>query len=203
MTTLPLRDYASQNLDTHTLDSHDHPGHNSAHRTHSFATVASSQQDPHPHHHEGQETEAPHTHSHVHEQSDKSHSDSRSSPADEEQTQHVPKSSTIRERKPHSRGPSLQVTLGNNQTSSAPTVQVPFPVSSPVDSPLSHDHPSTFKHDHHPVHDHHDDVGRGHYAHSHGHDHDHHSHSHNMRGVFLHVMAVCFVLLSKDESQRY
>ena len=70
-----------------------------------------------------------------------------------------------------------------------------------MDSPISHNYPSTFEHDHHPAHDHHD-VGHGHPAHSHGHEHDHHGHSHNMRGVFLHVMAVCFLLLSKDESHR-
>ncbi|KAI9461457.1 cation efflux protein [Boletus coccyginus] len=186
-----LPHHVHQNSDTHTLDPHDHRKHNSAHRSHSYATVASSQQDPlsqSHHHHKRQESEPLHTQSHVHEHSDKSHFDFRSPPTDEEQTQHGLKSSTIRERKPHSRGPSLQVRLENNQTPSAPTVQVPFPVSSPVDSPISLNYPSTSEHDHHSAHDHHD-VGHGHPAHSHGHEHDHHGHSHNMRGVFLHVMA--------------
>ncbi|KAF8557746.1 cation efflux protein [Imleria badia] len=189
-TSLPHHDHDShvhQNSDTHTLD---HQKHNSAHRNHSHATVAPSQQDPHlqpHHHHEQPESKPPHTH--LHEHSNNSHSDSRFPPADGEQTQHGPKSSTIRERKPHSRGPSLQISLETNQSLSVPTAQVPFPLTSPVDSPISPSYPSTFKHDHHPVHHH--DVGHGHPAHSHGHDHnhDHHSHSHNMRGVFLHVMA--------------
>ncbi|KAH0836579.1 cation efflux protein [Lanmaoa asiatica] len=195
-TSLPHHDHASHhvhhNSDSHTLDSYDHRKHNSAHRSHSHAIVASSQQDPHSrphHHHERQESEPSHTHPHVHVHSDESHSDSHhSSPADVGQSQQSPKSSTIRERKPHSRGPSLQITSEISLSFSAPTVQIPFPLSSPVDSPISPNYPSTFKHDHHPVHHHHD-VGHGHAVHTHGHDHAHESHSHNMRGVFLHVMA--------------
>ncbi|KAF8449122.1 cation efflux family-domain-containing protein [Boletus edulis BED1] len=188
-TSLPHHDHAShhvpQNSDTHTLDSSDHHKHTSAHHNHSHVTVASLQQDPYSqfhHHHERRESEPPHTCSQLHEHSNTSHSDSRSPPADEMQIQHGAKSSTIRERKLHSRGSSLQITLENNQST-----RVPFPLSSPVDSPISPTYPSTFKHDHHPVNHH--DVGHGHQTHSHGHDHDHHGHSHNMRGVFLHVMA--------------
>ncbi|KAG9312898.1 cation efflux protein [Chiua virens] len=163
-----------QNSNSHTLDSDDHRTHDVV--RHSLAPS----QDPPSHSHHHHESKPSHSHSHVHNHSNRS--EFHSSPAE---TQHSPVSSTIRERKPHSRGPSLQVTLENDQATPIPTVQVPFPSSSPVDSPISPNYPSTLKHDHHPVHHHHDD-GHGHTLHSH---YDHEGHSHNMRGVFLHVMA--------------
>jgi len=95
----------------------------------------------------------------------------------------------MRGRKPHSRGPSLQIPT---QVASA----IPFPLSSPngVDSPISPSYPSTLKHDHH-HHYHHGMDASGHsppddgHCNDHDHGHHHEGHSHNMRGVFLHVMA--------------
>ncbi|KAF8845223.1 cation efflux protein [Paxillus ammoniavirescens] len=157
----------------------------------------------HSHHHHSNEDShscGNHTDSHTHEHSDTScshfDSHSHSQPVGAEEAQETPKVSTIRGRKPHSRGPSLQITPENSQSRSTLTIQVPFPLLSPtaVDSPISPSYPSTLKHDHHHLHHHHDD-GDGHgyipheHTHEHGHGHDHEGHSHNMRGVFLHVMA--------------
>ncbi|EIW79167.1 cation efflux protein [Coniophora puteana RWD-64-598 SS2] len=108
-----------------------------------------------------------------------------------------PRSATMRGRKPHSRGPSLQIKT-NGMTSPS---SVTFPVGSPrIDSPVDpshyfkqhdHDHDHDHSHDHSDVHDH--DHGHHHehepHGHNHSHGHDHEGHSHNMRGVFLHVMA--------------
>ncbi|KIJ61997.1 hypothetical protein HYDPIDRAFT_115148 [Hydnomerulius pinastri MD-312] len=179
---------------------HAHQGHD---HNHGHGVPSSHSHSHHHHHHSDEDSHSctDHTHSHTHEHSDKSHSHSHSPPIGPDQpTPETPKSSTIRGRKPHSRGPSLQITPENSQTLSIPSIQVPFPLSSPtaVDSPISPSYPSTLKHDHHHDHHHHDhdDDGHGHgadgyvsHSHGHGHGHDHEGHSHNMRGVFLHVMA--------------
>ncbi|KAF9221416.1 cation efflux protein [Gyrodon lividus] len=184
--------------DNHAHDSHRHD-HNNGHTLEHSHGVSHS----HPHHYRTNEDSrscGDHTHSHTHEHSDKSHSypdpHPHSPPIGAEQMQETPKASTIRGRKPHSRGPSLQITPENSQSLSIPTIQVPFPLLSPtaVDSPISPSYPSTLKHDNHHLH-HHCDNGGGHgyihheHTHEHGHGLDHEGHSHNMRGVFLHVMA--------------
>ncbi|KAH7890677.1 cation efflux protein [Phlebopus sp. FC_14] len=138
------------------------------------------------HHHSEDSSKQKHTDRHP----DELHVHSRSPPVSTGSEQHVelPKSSTIRGRKPHSRGPSLQTAPEGVQTSSSPSIQVPFPIFSPPseDSPISPSYPSTLKHDHHHLHHHELHSAESCSSHS---QHDHEGHSHNMRGVFLHVMA--------------
>ncbi|KAG0709147.1 cation efflux protein [Suillus ampliporus] len=132
-----------------------------------------------------------HSHSHSHSHSDQTHTHPSSLPMDHK---HSEEGSSIRGRKPHSRGPSLHIPTDGAQVASA----VPFPLFSPigVDSPISPSYPSTLKHDHH-HHYHHGMESSGQSPRDHDHDHcdehehghHHEGHSHNMRGVFLHVMA--------------
>ncbi|KAG1781019.1 cation efflux protein [Suillus placidus] len=132
-----------------------------------------------------------HFHSDSHSHSDHAHSHNPPSPLPMDH-----EGSSIRGRKPHSRGPSLHIPTDGAQVASA----IPFPLSSPsgVDSPISPSYPSTLKHDHHHHHHHgiessehsprHHDHDHNH-CHEHEHGHHHEGHSDNMRGVFLHVMA--------------
>ncbi|KAG2366968.1 cation efflux family-domain-containing protein [Suillus spraguei] len=130
-----------------------------------------------------------HSHSGSHSHSDHAHTHPPPSPLPMDH-----ENSSIRGRKPHSRGPSLNIPADGTQVASA----IPFPLSSPsgVDSPISPSYPSTLKHDHH-HHYHHGMESSEHnprdhdHGHCHEHDHGHHheGHSDNMRGVFLHVMA--------------
>ncbi|OJA09769.1 hypothetical protein AZE42_01489 [Rhizopogon vesiculosus] len=174
-------EHHSNSLDAHLhghapSKSNDHPQSSSLHH-----------EDSHAHNHSLHSDHDSHSHSHSHSHSDHTHTHTPPLPDDDRQ-----EGFSIRGRKPHSRGPSLQIPTDGAQVASA----VPFPLSSPngVDSPISPSYPSTLKHDHH-HHYHHGMESSGYsppddgHCNDHDHGHHHEGHSHNMRGVFLHVMA--------------
>jgi len=87
--------------------------------------------------------------------------------------------------KRHSRGPSISVDV-------APAVKILRPpiATASVMTPLTPNY--TFGHDDHYTQHH--DAKHTPNTHNHSHVPSHEGHSHNMRGVFLHVMAVSILL---------
>lgn len=81
----------------------------------------------------------------------------------------------------------LHLQKGNHGHSRAPSLQIHAPqglgVPEGMQTPLTPGY--SFVHDEH--------LEKHHHDHGHSHGHGHEGHSHNMRGVFLHVMAVSLI----------